>query len=134
MLTGEQAFRRASAAETMTAILREDIPELPSRVAVSAREVVPVLAHCVEKRPEDRFQSARDLAISLRTASGSAGTALNYDPVYSPDGSEIAFASNVGGEWQIYRQRLSDGQSWQVTFGPGPARYPDYRPRPRSGP
>lgn len=54
--------------------------------------------------------------------------ALNYDPVYSPDGSELAFASNVTGEYVIYRQRLSDGQAWRVTFGPGPARYPDYRP------
>ncbi len=55
---------------------------------------------------------------------------LNYDPVYSPDGSELAFASNVTGEWAVYRQRLSDGQAWRVTFGPGPARYPDYRPSP----
>lgn len=56
--------------------------------------------------------------------------ALNYDPVYSPDASEIAFASNISGEYQIYRQRLSDGKSWQMTFGKGPARYPDYRPAP----
>lgn len=55
--------------------------------------------------------------------------ALNYDPAYSPDGSEIAFASNITGEYQIYRQRLSDGKSWRLTFGSGPARYPDYRPR-----
>jgi Tol biopolymer transport system component len=54
--------------------------------------------------------------------------ALNYDPAYSPDGSEIAFASNITGEYAIYRQRLSDGKSWRVTHGPGPARYPDYRP------
>ena len=56
--------------------------------------------------------------------------ALNYDPVYSPDGSELAFASNITGEFAIYRQRLSDGKAWRVTFGPGPARSPDYRRAP----
>ncbi len=55
--------------------------------------------------------------------------ALNYDPVYSPDGTEIAFASNITGDGCIYRQRLSDRQSWRVTFGKGGARAPDYRPR-----
>ena len=53
--------------------------------------------------------------------------ALNYDPVYSPDGTELAFASNIAGEYAIYRQRLSDGQAWRVTFGHGDARNPDYR-------
>ena len=56
--------------------------------------------------------------------------ALNYDPVYSPDGSELAFASNITGDWVLYRQRIADGRSWRVTFGPGPARNPDYRPAP----
>jgi Tol biopolymer transport system component len=56
--------------------------------------------------------------------------ALNYDPAFSPDGSEIAFASNISGSFAIYRQRLSDGKAWRVTHGPGQARYPDYRPRP----
>jgi len=54
--------------------------------------------------------------------------ALNYDPAFSPDGAEIAFASNISGNFAIYRQRLNDGQAWRVTFGPGDARYPDYRP------
>jgi TolB protein len=54
--------------------------------------------------------------------------ALNYNPAYSPDATEIAFTSNMTGDWVIYRQRLSDGQSWRVTFGTGPARSPDYRP------
>ena len=55
--------------------------------------------------------------------------ALNYNPAYEPDGSEIAFTSNISGEWVVYRQRLSDGKAWRVTHGGGPARSPDYRPR-----
>jgi TolB protein len=54
--------------------------------------------------------------------------ALNYDPAYSPDGTETAFASTIAGEFAIYRQRLRDGKSWRVTFGPGVARHPDYQP------
>ena len=54
--------------------------------------------------------------------------ALNYNPVYSRDGAEIAFTSNVTGEYAVYRQRLADGRSWRVSFGTGPARSPDYRP------
>ncbi len=54
--------------------------------------------------------------------------ALNYDPVYSPDGTELAFASNISGEFAIYRQRLADRKAWRVSFGPGEARNPDYRP------
>lgn len=54
--------------------------------------------------------------------------ALNYTPAYAPDASEIAFTSNITGDWVIYRQRRSDGKSWRVTHGKGPARAPDYRP------
>jgi Tol biopolymer transport system component len=55
--------------------------------------------------------------------------ALNYDPAYSPDGGELAFCSTIaGGDYQIYRLRLSDGKSWRVTQGKGIARHPDYRP------
>jgi hypothetical protein len=48
----------------MTAILREDPPELPDTVAPLLRQIV---AHCLEKEPERRFHSARDLAFALRT-------------------------------------------------------------------
>ena len=58
-----------------------------------------------------------------------AWPALNYDPALSPDGSELAFASTITGEFQIYRLRLSDGRSWRVSYGPGAARMPDYQPR-----
>lgn len=51
--------------------------------------------------------------------------AFSHDLAYSPDGSEIAFTSNITGEWVIYRQRLADGRAWRVTFGGGPARSSD---------
>jgi Tol biopolymer transport system component len=65
MLAGRRAFERPTGAETMTAILREDAQPL-----TSVRDSVPpalerVVEHCLEKRPEDRFQSARDLAFAL---------------------------------------------------------------------
>jgi len=57
-----------------------------------------------------------------------AWPALNYTPTYSPDGSEVAFTSNISGDWAIYRQRIADGNSWRVTHGPGAARSPEYKP------
>lgn len=75
---------------------------------------------------EDRSRLVEHDLETGREAALVAWPALNYDPVYSPDGSELAFASNITGEFAVYRQRLSDGRSWRVTFGPGPARSPDY--------
>ena len=75
MLSGVRAFKRDTAAETMTAILHDDPPELQE----SGRQIPPALdrivRHCLEKAPEQRFQSARDLAFDLEsitslTASG----------------------------------------------------------------
>jgi Tol biopolymer transport system component len=54
--------------------------------------------------------------------------ALNYGPVYSPDGRELAFASNLTGKYQVYRVRLSDGTTYRAVEGPGETREPDYRP------
>jgi TolB protein len=56
--------------------------------------------------------------------------ALNYDPAYSPDGSEVAFASTITGHWEIYRQSLADGRAHRVTFAEAEARYPDFGPAP----
>jgi Tol biopolymer transport system component len=55
--------------------------------------------------------------------------ALNYGPVFSRDGTELAFASNLTGGYQVYRVRLSDGKAFRAVEGPGETREPDYRPR-----
>lgn len=62
LLGGRRAFQGETSADTMRAILREDPPELPETVPVALREVV---AHCLEKEPGYRFQTARDLGFAL---------------------------------------------------------------------
>ena len=65
-VTGQRAFSGRTGAETLAAILRDDPPE----PAQSGRGIHPdlsrVISHCLQKKPEQRFQSARDLAFALR--------------------------------------------------------------------
>jgi serine/threonine protein kinase len=70
MLCGDHPFRSTSPADTMSAILREEPPEL-SGVPPGLDRVV---RHCLEKAPEQRFQSARDLAFDLEMLSSGSGT------------------------------------------------------------
>jgi serine/threonine protein kinase len=65
MLTGRRPFRGETEVDTITAVLREDPPEIhmeEARIPVAFRQIV---RHCLEKEPEKRFQSARDLAFAL---------------------------------------------------------------------
>ena len=63
MLTGRPAFTRETAAETMTAILKEDPP--PPLSADVPPALARIVSRCLEKTREMRFQSARDLAFGL---------------------------------------------------------------------
>src|SRR5579859_657569 len=78
MVAGQKAFSRKTAAESISAILNED----PAELAGSGKQVPPdldrIIAHCVEKKAADRFQSARDLAFALRTISSTSGV---FQPV-----------------------------------------------------
>jgi eukaryotic-like serine/threonine-protein kinase len=71
-LTGQRAFRRDTAAETMTAILRDEPPELMQARADLSPALDRIVRHCLEKDPAERFQSARDIAFALESLSGSA--------------------------------------------------------------
>jgi len=74
MLTGQRAFRRDTSAETMTAILKEDPPELSTSGKLISPGMERVVRRCLEKKPLQRFQSARDLAFNLEGLSGISST------------------------------------------------------------
>ena len=63
MLSGGPPFKRDTAADTASAILHEDPVPLSSGIPRGLERIV---RRCVEKRPEDRFQSARDLGFALQ--------------------------------------------------------------------
>jgi eukaryotic-like serine/threonine-protein kinase len=73
MLSGKRAFHGDSAADTMSAILREDPPDL----SVTNQNISPglerIVRHCLEKNPEQRFHSAHDVAFALEALTGTSG-------------------------------------------------------------
>src|SRR5438094_1085520 len=72
MLSGRRAFHGESAADTMSAILKEDPPDLSDTNQNVSPPLGRLVNHCLEKNPESRFHSASDLAFALEALSGSA--------------------------------------------------------------
>lgn len=71
-LSGRRAFHRDSSVETMSAILKEDVPEIGTETVPVAPAIDRIVRRCLEKEPEQRFQSAKDLAFALEAVSGSS--------------------------------------------------------------
>jgi hypothetical protein len=70
MLSGRQAFLAESPIETLNSILKDepaDLADLGIRVPDALERIV---RHCLEKNPDERFQSARDLGFNLGAISG----------------------------------------------------------------
>ena len=81
MLAGQRAFARDTAAETMTAILREEPAPLAELCPEVSPAIVRLLGRCLAKRPEDRFGSGREALFVLEVAA----TAPDISPVLPPD-------------------------------------------------
>ena len=78
MLTAQPPFAHETPVETLNAILKDeppDIGDLGLRVPEALERVV---RHCLEKNPDERFQSARDLAFDLGAISGLTSQAISY--------------------------------------------------------
>src|SRR5262249_42246905 len=128
-LSGSRAFHRDTAAETMSAILREDPPDL----SATNRNVQPgldrVVRHCLEKNPEERFHSAHDLAFDLEALSGASTPRPTVDTRVSKlrvgrvpllAGIVLALAGMAATYWAGTRAgRVQPARFHQLTFRRG---------------
>jgi len=76
MLSGKRAFNGASVADVMSAILKEDPPELGETNAKISPALEKIVRRCLEKKPERRFQTASDLGFALEALSAPSGSRL----------------------------------------------------------
>jgi len=74
MLGGERAFKGETAADTMTAVLTTDPPDLDAARLSISPGLDRIVRRCLEKSPDRRFQSANDLAFALETLSSASAS------------------------------------------------------------
>ncbi len=138
MASGHRAFGGDTGAEVIANILKEEPPQLSSSGASVPVDLERAVHRCLEKRPEARFQSAADLAYSLKSV-GHSGTA----PVMATPGS----GSRGTGREEVlsgadrYRRRPRHPRRHHLVVGADPARWRtgpgrdchDSRPQPHRG-
>ncbi|HKD18935.1 MAG TPA: protein kinase [Thermoanaerobaculia bacterium] len=132
MLSGRRPFVGDTEVETMSAILKEDPPELLQTARILPAGLERVVRHCLEKSPGRRFQSARDLAFDLtsisevtvpsRPAAGTLSAGRRYAvPLAGAAAALILLAGGVLGERWIAarRARMTTPSFHRLTFRRG---------------
>ena len=69
MVMGQRSFQKSTEADTISAILNEEPPSISQFAPETPSGLERIVRHCLEKNPEQRFQSAADLAFALEAAS-----------------------------------------------------------------
>ncbi len=75
MLSGKRAFQGDTSVETMNSILKDDPPEFDGATLHVSPGLERIVRRCLEKEPEQRFSSARDVKFAIEALSGSTSTA-----------------------------------------------------------
>ena len=93
MLAGKRAFRRDTTPETMTAVLKEDPPDISESSPTVSPALDRIVRRCLEKSPDQRFQNAKDLSFALGSLSGSDSSAAAKVVTSPRDRSATAWKS-----------------------------------------
>jgi eukaryotic-like serine/threonine-protein kinase len=88
MISGKRAFHGETTADTMSAILGKEPPEISDANLNSSPAIARIVEHCMEKNPSQRFQSMHDVAFYLETLSGVSTTGITA-PVVAPARSSV---------------------------------------------
>jgi len=125
MLTGQRAFTRGSAAETMTAILKEEPPGIEDNSRPVPQGLRRILDHCLEKVPNHRFHDAQDLAFALENISnpsdGNSALHAGRASRRIRAGAAIALVLLIValGVWILIPPRRIEPGIKELTFGKG---------------
>jgi eukaryotic-like serine/threonine-protein kinase len=119
MLSGERAFTGETAADTMTAVLTKDPPDLDIASLAIPSGLERIVRRCLEKSPDRRFQSATDLAFALETLSTvSTSTAVATDAIAPVQHRRIAWlpwtiaaAGVLAAAWSLFMNRAGPAEA-----------------------
>ena len=107
MLVGRPAFNRATAADTIAAILMEAPPPVHVPDPHAPADLEQIVTQCLEKQPADRWQSARELAFKLRGLESRPVAAAAIGPPDAIDSLAVLPFINASGNPDT--EYLSDG-------------------------
>ena len=128
MISGKRAFHGESAADTMSAILKEEVPELAETGRSIPAGLERIVHHCLEKHPLQRFQSAGDLAFDLEALTSLSGS--------SKSGTQRALEQPQASAWPrgaafaaiaVVLAPAMIGLGWWLGHGKAAAAPPEYQ-------
>jgi Tol biopolymer transport system component/predicted Ser/Thr protein kinase len=145
MASGKRAFERSTGAETLTAIIREEAEPLGRLAASVPGPFRWLVERCLQKDPEERYASTRDLARDLKSirehqsdsvsAASVSGLAVAARPALGRRGSMAAMAGATlvlglaaGALLQKRFSRTAPPSYQQITFGSGTIRSARFAP------
>lgn len=117
MAAGRRAFSRASAPETLTAIIRDEPEPLGSLAPLTPAPLRWIVERCLAKNPEDRYASTRDLARDLSTLKDRLGEATVSGVALAVSVPERSTSKVLGAVPWALAVMLAGLLAWLLAFG-----------------